>query len=59
MNNVLLSYEAGILEDPKSEAPDDLYQMTTDPRKAPEAPERLQIRFKEGETNMLNIHITY
>ena len=31
------------------EAPADLYQMTEDPAKAPDSPEKLVIEFKNGE----------
>jgi len=31
-----ISYEAGILENPKTMAPDDLYLMTDDPKSAPD-----------------------
>ena len=42
------SYESGILEDPSSEGPADLYLMTTDPIKAPSQPVKLEIEFKGG-----------
>jgi len=47
-NLMHISYESGILENPKTEAPDDLYKMTTDPREAPDEPERLEIEFRGG-----------
>jgi len=47
-NMMHISYESGILEDPKCPAPDDLYEMTTDPKKAPDEPEKLEIEFKRG-----------
>jgi len=46
-NLMHISYESGILENPRTEAPD-LYLMTTDPRKAPDEPEKLEIEFKNG-----------
>ncbi|XP_013380247.1 argininosuccinate synthase-like [Lingula anatina] len=47
-NLMHISFESGILEDPKAEAPKDLYLMTTDPKDAPEQPLRLEIDFKHG-----------
>ncbi|XP_070581864.1 argininosuccinate synthase-like [Ptychodera flava] len=47
-NLMHISYESGILEDPKAEGPDDLYKMTTDPRKSPDEPDVLLIEFKQG-----------
>ncbi|KAI0213355.1 Argininosuccinate synthase [Lamellibrachia satsuma] len=47
-NLMHISYESGILEDPNIEGPADLYQMTTDPSKAPNQPEKLEIEFKNG-----------
>jgi argininosuccinate synthase len=43
-----ISYEAGILEDPNTTPPDDMWKLTTAPEKAPETPERLSIEFKAG-----------
>ncbi|ORY77363.1 argininosuccinate synthetase [Protomyces lactucae-debilis] len=43
-----ISYEAGILEDPNTTPPDDMWKLTVDPRKAPDTPEELSIDFKEG-----------
>eukprot|EP00057_Strongylocentrotus_purpuratus_P025310 XP_011679784.1 PREDICTED: uncharacterized protein LOC584034 [Strongylocentrotus purpuratus] len=47
-NLMHISYEAGVLEDPKHEAPVDIYQMTTDPDKSPSKPDKLEIEFKKG-----------
>ncbi|KAK2152116.1 hypothetical protein LSH36_339g02003 [Paralvinella palmiformis] len=47
-NLMHVSYESGILEDPKNKAPDTLYEMTTDPEKAPDKPEKLEIEFRTG-----------
>ncbi len=44
----IFSYESGILEDPANPGPDDLYQMTKDPKTAPDKPEELEITFKIG-----------
>ena len=47
-NLMHVSYEGGILEDPWSSPPADMFRMTTDPEDAPEIPERVTIRFEEG-----------
>ncbi|KAL4216719.1 Adenylosuccinate synthetase [Mactra antiquata] len=47
-NLMHISYESGILEDPMTQAPEDLYQMTTDPLTAPDKPTILDIEFKNG-----------
>ncbi|RXK39043.1 argininosuccinate synthase [Tremella mesenterica] len=43
-----ISYEAGILEDPNTTPPDDMWKLTTSPQKAPETPETLTIEFSKG-----------
>ncbi|EPQ56746.1 argininosuccinate synthase [Gloeophyllum trabeum ATCC 11539] len=43
-----ISYEAGILEDPNTTPPADMWKLTTAPEDAPNTPERLQIEFKAG-----------
>ncbi len=43
-----ISYESGILEDPWAAPPDDMYQMTVDPRKAPDTPENITLEFSQG-----------
>ncbi|PIK62043.1 Argininosuccinate synthase [Apostichopus japonicus] len=47
-NLMHISYEAGILEDPKVAAPSDMYQMTSDPLTSPDEPDKLEIEFKHG-----------
>lgn len=42
------SYEAGILEDPNTTAPEDMWKLTTDPTKAPNEPEDFTITFAKG-----------
>jgi len=42
------SYEAGILEDPDTTPPADMWKLTVDPLKAPEKPEDFTIHFKKG-----------
>ena len=43
-----ISYEAGILEDPNISPPDRMWLMTTDPVKAPDQPQFIEIKFKAG-----------
>lgn len=43
-----VSIECGILEDPWSEPPADVYQITTDPTQAPDRPEYVDITFEKG-----------
>lgn len=52
-----VSYESGILEDPKNKAPDTLYEMTTDPEKAPDKPEKLEIEFRTGQQSLEDISL--
>lgn len=48
-NLMHVSYESGVLEDPAAHAPEaDLYTMTKDPAKAPDAPANIVIEFKAG-----------
>lgn len=47
-NLMHISYESGILEDPNTHAPSDLYLMTTSPVEAPDRPVDLDIHFKDG-----------
>jgi len=43
-----ISYEAGILEDPNTTPPADMWKLTVSPENAPSEPERLTIDFKGG-----------
>ncbi len=43
-----LSHEGGPLEDPWTEPPADMFQLTVDPIKAPEEPEYVEIDFRQG-----------
>ncbi|MDH3497444.1 MAG: argininosuccinate synthase [Gemmatimonadota bacterium] len=43
-----VSHEGGVLEDPATPPPDDLFLMTTDPADAPAEPEELSIGFEQG-----------
>lgn len=42
------SIECGVLEDPWKEPPEEIYQMTTNPLKAPNKPKYITLDFKEG-----------
>lgn len=43
-----ISYEAGILEDPNTTPPADMWKLTKSPEDAPSEPERVSIEFKAG-----------
>ncbi|KAF7430719.1 argininosuccinate synthetase [Pleurotus ostreatus] len=43
-----ISYEAGILEDPNTTPPADMWKLTTAPEDAPTNPERITVEFKTG-----------
>ncbi|GLB43371.1 putative argininosuccinate synthetase [Lyophyllum shimeji] len=43
-----ISYEAGILEEPNTTPPADMWKLTTAPEDAPQTPERISIEFKAG-----------
>lgn len=47
-NLMHISYESGILENPKSRAPADLYLMTKNPEDSPNVQDVLEIEFKKG-----------
>ncbi|KAF5275893.1 hypothetical protein FQR65_LT04132 [Abscondita terminalis] len=47
-NLIHISYESGILENPSTEPPTDLYLMTKNPKDAVDKPSRLEIHFKKG-----------
>ena len=53
-----IAIECGVLEDPKNSPPDDAYQITTDPKFAPEESEIVTINFEEGIPVSLNNAIT-
>ena len=42
------SYEAGILEDPNTSPPENMWQLTVDPTKAPDVPEDFTLTFQKG-----------
>jgi argininosuccinate synthase len=43
-----ISYESGVLEDPKTAPTDDMFRWTKDPRQAPDEPEDIEIHFHDG-----------
>ncbi len=47
-NLMHISYEAGMLEDPKAAPLKDMFRITTDPKDAPDEATRLSIEFKDG-----------
>ncbi|HNS32243.1 MAG TPA: argininosuccinate synthase [bacterium] len=49
-----ISIECGMLEDPWNEPPEDAYQITSSPEKAPSKPEYVIIRFEKGVPVALN-----
>ncbi len=53
-NLLHLSFEGGVLEDPWSEAPEDMYVLTVSPEKAPEKPEYVEIEFERGDPVAVN-----
>ncbi|XP_020906650.1 argininosuccinate synthase [Exaiptasia diaphana] len=57
-NLMHISYEGGILENPRTEAPANMYLMTKDPITAPDKPAVIEIEFKKGVpvkvTNMID-----
>ena len=48
------SSEGKVLEDPAVEAPPFVYQRTTDPEKAPNTPEYLEVSFEKGDPVAIN-----
>lgn len=47
-NLMHISYESGILEDPKTAPPEDIFEFTSSPKKAPDKETNLEIYFKDG-----------
>ncbi|HEX5134269.1 MAG TPA: argininosuccinate synthase [Thermoanaerobaculia bacterium] len=48
------SYEGGVLEDPATAPPDDMFQLTVDPADAPDEPALVEIEFESGIPVALN-----
>ncbi|MBA3644711.1 MAG: argininosuccinate synthase [Gemmatimonadaceae bacterium] len=49
-----ISHEGGVLEQPSSAPPDDLFMLTTDPKHAPDEPEEVTIGFEAGTPVSVN-----
>jgi argininosuccinate synthase len=49
-----LSHEGGVLEDPWTPAPDDVWVLTSGPEEAPDEPEDVELRFERGAPVKLN-----
>lgn len=47
-NYMHISFEAGILEDPNAVPPKDMFEMTVDPKDAPDQAEIIEIEFAQG-----------
>ena len=48
LNLFHVSYEGGILEDPWEAPPDEIFQMTVSPEKAPNKPLEVEIDYEAG-----------
>jgi argininosuccinate synthase len=53
-NLMHVSYEGGILEDPWSEPPENIFQMTVSPERAKDEAEYVEIEFAKGEPVAIN-----
>ncbi len=53
-NVMHISFEAGILEDPATTPPDDMFEYTVSPKNAPDKATVIEIEFKKGEAVKLN-----
>jgi len=49
-----VSYEGGILEDPWAEAPEEIFEMTVSPEKAPAKPAYVEIEYETGNPVAVN-----
>jgi len=47
-NLMHVSYEGGVLEDPWNAPPEDMFRLTKDPEKAPDAAATVEIEFEDG-----------
>lgn len=48
-NMAHISFEAGILEDPDTTPPKDMWKLTVDPQDAPDKPEDFEVEFSKGK----------
>jgi len=53
-NLLHISFEGGILEDPWSEPPEDMFQLSVSPEKAPDKPEVVEINYENGDPVAVN-----
>ena len=53
-NLLHISFEGGILEDPWSEPPEDMFQLSVSPEKAPDKPEYVEIDYDGGDPVAVN-----
>ncbi|MEF3254272.1 MAG: argininosuccinate synthase [Deferribacterales bacterium] len=53
-NLMHISFEAGILEDPAMRPPKEMFELTVDPKDAPDDAEIIEIEFEKGEPVRLN-----
>lgn len=53
-NLLHISFESGILEDPWTEPPRDMYKLSVDPQDAPDKPEYVELDFERGNCVAVN-----
>jgi argininosuccinate synthase len=53
-NLLHISYEGGILEDPWNEPPEDMFEMTVSPERAPDEPQYIDIDFENGAATKID-----
>lgn len=53
-NLLHISYEGGILEDPASEAEEDMWRLSVSPERAPDQAEYVELEFERGDIISLN-----
>ncbi len=53
-NLLHISYEGGILEDPWSAPPEDMFTLTVSPQAAPDQPEIIEITYHQGDPTAVN-----
>ncbi len=53
-NLLHISYEGGILEDPWSAPPDDMFTLSVSPQAAPDKPEIIEVTFAQGDPVAVN-----
>jgi len=53
-NLLHISYEGGILEDPWNEPPEDMFEMTVSPERAPNEPQYIDIDFENGAATKID-----